>query len=545
VIDFWKNHGWFLDRWLRPLKFATPQAGFVQGFEQHSTIGFAGRVNNFRGLILGHYSREMAENENNNSSTGDEEDELVLTLNDVLLVEAPVTLELLPEVIETKLERAAERFQRPYVIDHTLYKNVYITSDIHADLEKLDTLLQNMALVRRPAYSVELGITREAHMICNTEWNVFETLIIIVGDIVDGRRADNLLEIPDAKGNIELLLHMYLYNLRIKANALYSELRFTVGNHDFHTVIEDHTNLPHFYVHRTAQRFFVNREGRRACLLPFYKCCPYLLLTLSNEIACVHGGFVGYTGAGFEDNTQFITTAQQRIDAAGGDFYALSDAQLNALGTIHDATRSGSGYEVSPLWSRWYAYTPEAGVCAHLNRPENRYKLTVVGHCQTGNSLFRSCCADGAGGHGRAILARPEYTRHNCDRGGCVLLGCRDPTGIPRLAFVDIAMSRAFNPALPLQVRAEVLHLRNNDTLTVDQRFYNVIERLNAGAGGNSELVWTAEPLMLNEEEGMIDPLLGGRRRTRRGRNRRSTRLRRRKTQVVKRRRTYKPKRRL
>ena len=489
------------------------------------------------------------ENENNNGPADNPAEFFLLTPDDVLLIQTPQTLELLPEVIETKVERTAELFQRPYRIDHTLYTDVYITSDIHADLEKFDRLLMNSGIVYRAPWNAGLGITREAHMICNTDWVVNRSIVIIVGDVVDGRRGNDALEIPDAKGDIELLLHMYLFNLRIKANSFESELRFTVGNHDFHTVIEDHTSYPQFYelhVHRAAKAFFVNREGRRACLMPFYQCCPYLVLSLSEEIACVHGGFVGYVGGGgFQDNTIFITAAQQRIDAAGGDFYALTDAQLTALGTASDPSQPASGYEVSPLWSRWYAYTPEEGVCAHINRPENTYKLTVVGHCQTGNSLYQSCCADGAGGHGQAILARDEYIRHNCDRGGCVLLGCRDPDGIPRLAFVDIAMSRAFNPALTLQVRAELLHLRNNDALNEGQRFYNVIERLNVGNAGASEVVWTADP-RLEGNNGVIDPMSGGR--TRRRRNRKSRRrgkLRRRKTKVVRRRRTYKPKRRL
>lgn len=490
------------------------------------------------------------ENENQNNGPVDNPAELfLLTPDDVLLIQTPQTLEQLPEVIETKIERTAELFQRPYRIDHTLYTDVYITSDIHADLEKFDSLLMNSGIVYRAPWNPGLGITREAHMICNTDWIVNQTIIIIVGDVVDGRRGNDALEIPDAKGDIELLLHMYLYNLRIKANSFESELRFTVGNHDFHTVIEDHTQYPQFYdlhVHRAAKAFFVNRTGRRDCLMPFYQCCAYLLLSLSDEIACVHGGFVGYAGGGrFQDNTAFITAAQRRIDAAGGNFYALTDAQLNALGTASDPTRPGGGYEVSPLWSRWYAYTGEAGVCSHINRPENPYKLTVVGHCQTGNSLFGSCCADGAGGHGQAILARDEYTRHNCDRGGCVLLGCSELEGIPRLAFVDIAMSRAFNPALPIEVRAELLHLRNNSQLDQTQRFYNIIERMNAGSGGASELVWRAEAPLV-DDGAMVDPFSGGRR-TRRRRNRKSKRrskLRRRKTKVV-RRRSYKPKRRL
>jgi hypothetical protein len=486
-------------------------------------------------------------NNSNNENDGfvdNPAEEFLLTTADVNLIQTPQTLERLPEVIEAKIERTKEIFQRPYIIDHTLYTDVYITSDIHADLEKFDSMLMNSGIIRRTPWNAGLGITPEAHMICNTEWGVYETIVIIIGDIVDGRRGDDALEIPDAKGDIELLLHMYLYNLRIKANSFSSELRFTIGNHDFHTVIEENTQYPLMYdnyVHRRAKAFFVGRAQRRNCLKPFYQCCAYLLLSLSDEIACVHGGFVGYVGGAFQDNTAFITAAQIRIDGSPGKFDALTGAQLNALGTSNNGIIFAGGYEVSPLWSRWYAYSDEAGVCSHINRPENLYKLTVVGHCQTGNSLFRSCCADAVGGHGQAILSRVEYTRHNCDNGGCVMVGCMDPEGIPRLAFVDIAMSRAFDPALTLQVRAELLHLRNNNELDQTQRFYNVIERLNAGmrvAGGvgePSEVVWVAPQVVFPVDP--LDPMAGGRTRRRRNRkSRRHLKPRRRKTKVVRRR---------
>jgi len=490
-------------------------------------------------------------NENENEPPENPLNLFLLTTEHVDLVSTPATLQQLPEAVLQQVQGAAELLQRPYTIDDQLYTNVYITSDIHADLEKFDSILRTIGVVRRAPWTPALGISPQAHFICNTEWIMTETLVIIVGDIVDGRRGDATLEIPDPKGNIELLLHMYLYNLRIKANSMESELRFTIGNHDFHTVIQEVMTRPDFYtdyVHGNAQNFFVNHEGRRTCLLPFYQCCPYLMITIFNEVACVHGGFIGYSGTAFGDTTPFMVGAQETIDQ-GHSFLALTEQQVNVLGIGNLAGNTGSGYEVSPLWSRRYAYGTEAEICGHLNQPQNIYRLTVVGHCQTGITIpgapfVRSCCADAQGGHGRAILARDEYTRHNCNRGGCVLIGCREEAeGAPRLAFVDIAMSRAFNPLAPLNLRAEVLHLQHNPALDDDQRYYNVIERLNAGRGGRSEPVWSAAAAPAVAPANMT----GGRTRRRIKKRSRKTKGRRRKTKGPQKakRRTYKPKRRL
>jgi len=96
--------------------------------------------------------------------------------------------------------------------------------------------------------------------------------------------------------------------------------------------------------------------------------------------------------------------------------------------------------------------------------------MTIVGHCQT-----NSCGA--AGGNMRSILNKPEYSDHSCDTlGGCVLLGCNDPDDEgPRLAFVDIAMSKAFSNK---GFREEILLLEHSKGLQ-DKRFYNKITRIN------------------------------------------------------------------
>lgn len=424
-------------------------------------------------------------NENSNNDSEDIVGKFILTPDDLHSLDEPDTLERLPDSILKKIERAHDYFRSGYTIDHTQYDHVFITSDIHADLGIFDQLLLNAKIIEMVDRPDVAHLSPLVRLICQRRWVAARTLVIIVGDIVDGRRNNNKFEVPDTKGNIELLLHAYLYTLRILADEHGSELRFTVGNHDYHSVIEENTLYPAFYdmhVHRSAQRFFVNRAGRRRCLLPFYNCCAYLMLSISNEIACVHGGFIGYDGNQFVNNTHFLIDAQQEIDAAEG-FEGLSPASLEQLAVAQIADL-GEGYESSPLWSRRYARGTEAEVCGQLG---DTYALTVVGHCQTGSS----CCANGS--YTKTILSRPEYMRHHCNNdGGCVLAGCPDAQGAPRIAFVDIAMSRAFYPAKNPIGRSEVLYL-NHDPDSPGPRYYNRIYRINLGGNGTPhEHVWTA-----------------------------------------------------
>ena len=94
---------------------------------------------------------------NNNGAPENPAEPYLLTEAYVLLIETPVTLEVLPGDILTKIQSVKENYRRPYVIEPELYTDVYITSDIHADLVKFDSLLMGMGLIRREPLTPELA----------------------------------------------------------------------------------------------------------------------------------------------------------------------------------------------------------------------------------------------------------------------------------------------------------------------------------------------------------------------------------------------------
>ena len=160
-------------------------------------------------------------------------------LTDYLLTKADINAYLtqplnplmpgLDPVITNKLRAASALLKSPYIIDKNAYDHIYVTSDIHADLEKLDNMITKLGLVNYTDTSPKTPVMLPVY----TEWIPERTLFIIVGDVVDGARNSEGSKIPDPVGNIELMLHAYLYNIRIKARMKKSEVRFVIGNHDF------------------------------------------------------------------------------------------------------------------------------------------------------------------------------------------------------------------------------------------------------------------------------------------------------------------------
>jgi hypothetical protein len=217
------------------------------------------------------------------------------------------------------------------------------------------------------------------------------------------------------------------------------------------------------------------------------------MLDLGEEIAFIHGGFLGYNQhkQKWSNHTNIVKDIQNKIDFEN-NFAALNDVDNNFLSFTNPS--SVHGYEFSPLWSRAYASLSASDVCPSISP---YYKMIVVGHCQ----MPLSCGLTSE--HTLELLNNHAYLKHNCGGlNGCVVLGCESEFG-PQLAFVDIAFSRTFSGYLSktkltnkqeFDRRAEVLCLIHDKSLDYTERYYNVIVRKNAGSVGvgSNEIMWMA-----------------------------------------------------
>ena len=309
----------------------------------------------------------------------------------------------------------------------------------------------------------------------------------------------------DPLGNLEILLHIFLFNFRIKANILGSELRFTIGNHDWGTVVNNECNyyMYNHYVTSSAKKYFNNNfnldelnkvrrlfppygvsidkdidiswTNRRACLLSFYEACPYLVITIDNEIICIHGGLfrqgVRSSGEPAQVNmTNDLLNIQTKIDRANS---------LAVISQDENFFLSDSDIDHSPLWTRYYQRVGRIEACTKTD-----FKMTVIGHCPTDRPN---------GGYHAELMEEQRYA--GCDQGGCVLVGCEDGINGPGLALVDITMSRAFRVGNPSDNnrRGDILYLMNNDD-GPNTRFYNNIYRINVGGSSSPEVIQVYPP---------------------------------------------------
>lgn len=470
---------------------------------------------------------------------------------------APITG--LPAAVLEKIKYIKEALHQPYNIPQG--RPVYITSDVHSDLEKLMFLFHNAGLIdlfytTNPADAALPNYVSNPFQILEfiTNFKIVYPLpfiVILVGDIVDGARYDNgpQYSINDPIGNLEILLHIFLFNFRIKASILGSELRFTIGNHDWCTVVNKTPN-PYMYIQYvtdSSKRYFNPNfnlaetdkykgpptlypqpvqddiihswQNRRACLLPFYEACPFLVTTIDTEIICVHGGLFRLGGAGEAaqvNMTNELILIQQKIDQANS-LAVISDAEIKFL--------SEPNSKQSPLWTRYYQHVARDAACTRTG-----FKMTVVGHCPT--DMPR-------GGYHLELMYEQRYA--GCAGGGCVLVGCERDDG-PGLALVDITMSRAFNPDhVNYSRRGELLYLSNYPA-GPPTRFYNNIYRINVGISSPPDVIRIYPPSAESPDPGLPalpqgpdppalppplppqTPMPGGRRRKRTRRKRKMSR---------------------
>jgi hypothetical protein len=190
--------------------------------------------------------------------------------------------------------------RRPFTLTRTDYPRVYVTSDLHADLRKFTQILLSSGLVASDFDPYSDGIY-DPRFISEIRWTAPPgTLLVIIGDLVDGKRSHNRGNPPynqvlDPRGSFEVLIFAMLYNLRIQANVNGSEIRFTLGNHEVMSVIQP--EIPRFgpphitqYVHDSAIAFFTTPgmgwiPRRQSAIVPFLELCPYYILALEDEVA--------------------------------------------------------------------------------------------------------------------------------------------------------------------------------------------------------------------------------------------------------------------
>ena len=416
-------------------------------------------------------------------------------------------------------------------ISVTKYEKVFITSDTHADYRKLIQMLELADLIKLPTkdmgplvspiklnpYSDDIY---DLKFILETKWVPVNTLFVIAGDIIDGRRcapsAESLCEVNDPRGSFEVLLHSFLYNLRIEALKKGSDVLFTLGNHDYNSVIlGDSVNFCNEYGQESMWNTFYNVsqqplarkiEMRKQLRTPFYQNSPYFFLSLEKadgrkEVGIVHASLHKGNFLDRESILGKIVSQQTEIDSGTRSL---------------DRFFEDEGGTASPLWER--IYNTDLDRCTLIQ--QLNYNLIVVGHCVTASVKDSPVFSDIYDNKGLIDLKHAKEARacKEVDGTGCVILDCYTKlTKVPKLAFVDTASSEAFRSKADLN-RKRIVSILGLTIATSGTPYYKTeIVKLDPAA---SEMKSPSHSLMKNT----ASKPRGGRRSRRSRRSKRKTR---------------------
>ena len=388
------------------------------------------------------------------------------------------------------------------------YRTIYITSDIHADIRKLLKLLIDEGIISittntdTSSFDPYTDHIYTYPFIENINFLKNNMLFIILGDLVNGRRPIDVYtgtgtEVDDPRGNFELILHIFLFNMRLKAREKYSEVLFTLGNHDFANIILNKNTSNILPKHRHSKDYFYLRDNTGMyelsnifydVFINFYNMSPYIMLLLENvkdnpEFKCIHASFNHsntVVDADADNKTASLNSLQEYLNTNGftRDF-TDNNTYMKLLGD--SAVLRGL------LWSRFYINAD----CKKIkDNDANKNTTIVVGHCPTPdferiNNLEVTKPAqppyDGCAGLTGVV--------DNVSSRGCVVADCFE-NGIPKILFVDTMMSQAFYTLDKTHARSEqtceFLLLEHDTTLKENtqggqNRWINKISRKPAG----------------------------------------------------------------
>jgi hypothetical protein len=326
-----------------------------------------------------------------------------------------------------------------YYYNKNKFDEIYVISDIHADYK---TLLRHLVKFEFIKYDENSGLNFEnidtdkfdiynPKLISDVKWTKSKTLLVICGDIVDGARLPDGddIHVNDEKGTFEILLHMFLRNLKLQAQDNTSDVMLIAGNHDDVTADKSFWNN---YVHPTAKTFFINMWDRQKILTPFYKNFS-LFFGITNidtepnrisnfDILFMHGG-IHHDGHNFFKET---LSDQKDIDTD----------KSNIMKILHKYTNDPDnawGASAHVTWARDDAEQITSTDDKRCNR-YNNLPTIIVGHCTNLRQKYS-----------QPFDENRKCSHYYKETPFCIYPKCFKDN-IPKVINIDTTMSGAFFP---------------------------------------------------------------------------------------------------
>ena len=390
---------------------------------------------------------------------------------DVLSIINSSTNRFNPENLVTPKIIAARKDPRiitSHIIDPSRFNTIYATSDIHADIRNFLNYLNKLKMIKLPdgldLYTDDIYNPR---FITETDWIMNESLFIIIGDLIDGRRSSSN-SITDKVGSFEYLLHMLIYNLRIKAWSKKSDIIFTIGNHDIYNAIKTNReiNPPPFgflesQITDEAKLFFgPSLLFRQKSLGLFYLLSPFLFIQIKNkktDILMIHSQIMDYNNRSPNVSSnipiiELLRSIQTKIDndIINQNELFIKLPNINQIDLILSMRNIEDDIDLCENYKRIQSSIPN---------------IIVVGHCPTIFSIGDSVQYKP---HIKSIISGKigideEYEMCNNDKNyGCVLPRCYRNEHDIRIIMVDTGMSSCFRKKGPYQSDIEKTEMERN-----------------------------------------------------------------------------------
>lgn len=353
------------------------------------------------------------------------------------------------------------------------YTNIYALSDIHADYKTLLTKLYNLGIIGNIKPLNDNDSIRNFFIQgLSATWEKPKSLLIICGDIIDGCRETTTkkTEVTDPDGTCEILLHMFLRNLKLKAQDKGSDVILLLGNHDqdlfMNTEYPGKKTYYKNFSHKTSQDYFGSYDNKLTVLRHFYKNFTYFFGVLKNattskniekyDLIFVHAGIHPDHNDFYLENHYFegLVNKQKSINYNNNQIDVFLKANN---GTLYNHSIVGA------LWTRGYTESynfktkqnPKAACTDFKELP-----TIIVGHCPNYYHKYKQNKSDE-----RPCTQKGEDRDHS----NCIYPKCFHDNN-PKIINIDTVMSEAFGT--DQDPNSEILFIeKNNGTYTFSSMF--------------------------------------------------------------------------
>lgn len=291
-------------------------------------------------------------------------------------------------------------------------KKIYVLSDIHSDFPRFIQLLYNSNIIRFNTNIITQDFFHSFDILYDFDIIDKNFILIIAGDIINGKRPEFDIQTDDITGDYELRLFIFLTNLKYKSNLYNSDVLWCLGNHEYFSLLTETKNMSRFRCDKCLD-FYKSDNNRINILLCFLLVSPYYFIILHHQRL---NRYILICHAGLNNSTDIL----KYIDHEPENLYKKVNNKIDILVTkSYSNTLNQYNYNDKSL---------DTHICKFIQK--YKYDMMIYGHCTINvvNELYN----------------KQKYIE-GCKNKKCILAICGDKNIGAKMIFVDIGLSKFHN----------------------------------------------------------------------------------------------------